>query len=305
MTNLINQITINGETTTFLNYVNPVVNGESVSLSTVGALDGLFTSRFGVASTIWTRDSSSTIYNVKFPVTWETIGTGIVGNIAAVGANFPNNSTRVVFNSNICTPNISPYNNIGAEPRGYLSLDGVGTTNKDYCFAVLNRYSLAIAAFSNSTRSVSTISYMGWMKGSGSGGIYTGTQYPRNFVVVAGDTNTNPWTSFNVARVSVENTTTKQNLLRNNPTFSCSIATAGANSTDVIIRDSASPNNYIGKLWNMMVLPSTAVVGKIYKNTGIDPDTGAVETDQKAYWMCVGTWGTDKIGMRVWTEGIS
>jgi hypothetical protein len=298
MTNLINQISINGETTTFLNYIDPVVKGEVPGRA---GITQLLTAHFGDDRTKWTQDGGDYAWAIRWPVPWETktgtiaapsragfAGVDGVGNARSVLAPYYVTTTARIgtgngINASYITTSTSSWGNYANAPSSYQMI-----------FGVVNNYSICIKAFANNQVDTSepyTMGYQGWLKE----GVYSGLQYPRNYVF---------WDLTASQRVAQENLTTATNVSRQNPTLSCSVATPSANSTDVIIRDSTAPNNYIGKLWNMMILPSTAVVGKIYRNTGIDPDTGQVETDQKAYWMCVGTWGTDKIGMRVWTDNL-
>lgn len=301
MTNLVNQITINGETTTFLNYINPVVAGESPGLA---GITQLLTAHFGNDRTKWTQDGSNLAWAIRWPVSWETK----IGTIAAptragfVGENGVGNARGVILAAystglgRAGTSNTTGTEFISDFPGRWGNYSN-SPASYQMIFAVVNNYGIALRACVNNTltgltHDTSGFMYQGWLKD----GVYAGSQYPRNYVGYGVAT---------FARVTQELLTTKTNLMVQNPALSCSIATPGANSTDIIVRDSTAPNNYIGKLWNMMVLPSTAVVGKIYKNTGIDPDTGVVETDQKAFWLCIGTWGTDKIGMRVWTDNIT
>ena len=297
MTNLINQITINGELTTFLNYVNPVTKG--VFNNGLSSITSLLLTHFGDNRNIWTNGSQYA-WAVRFPVAWET-KTGTIAvpsypNFAGVdGAG----NSRITFcpfystailRANSTNANTTTTVDLRARWGNYLN----APSSHQMIFAVVNNYSIAIKSFPSNTMSdTSTSSWVvyGWAKQ----GVYTGLQYPRNLVALSDSDR---------QRVTQEELTTATSLLDGNPTLSCAVSTPGANSTDVIIRDSTAPNNYIGKLWNMMVLPSSAVVGRIYKNTGIDPDTGVVETDQKAFWVCVGSFGTNKIGMRVWTENI-
>jgi hypothetical protein len=40
-------------------------------------------------------------------------------------------------------------------------------------------------------------------------------------------------------------------------------------------------------------------VGRIYRNTGIDPDGS-----DNPYWMCVAEIGNERLLMRAWAEGL-
>lgn len=297
MTNLINQISINGETTTFLNYVNPVVTGEDVVyFANKSGLDQFFATQWGLDTTKWSSYDYPANYprhNIRFPVPFETLAGSIVnsGGTTVVGTNARCLVTILDGACSFRSTNSSANGSTGA-------MTSMNASCGSYIYAILNDYSLSVFGYRPGKVSPSFFS-VGWLKDPQ----YSGAQFPRNFYRL-GQRWSTPFTLYS-ERITQENLTSKTGMITQNPSLSCSVATPGADSTDVILQDSTTPNNYIGKLWNMMILPSTAVVGKIYKNTGIDPDTGQIETDQKAFWMCVGTWGTDKIGMRVWTENIT
>ena len=288
MTDLINQITINGQTTTYLGYRNPVEN--SVLYDFRQGLINIFTQQFGNTNT---RFLSHDKFYFKFPSSFETMPS------VAMATNGTSAATGWRFAIGTGGGNISFYANSN-NGNGITSVQLAGFTGNwnnqpgtRYMFAVVNNQSVVYAHFGDiNNTSLFWWGYLGWARN----GQYLAANTPRNCVQAANGP------SF--SRVLTENLTTSTNLTVQGPAISCSVATTGANSTEVIIRDSTSPNNYIGQLWNMIRLPSSCVLGKIYKNTGVDPDTDVVETDQKAFWLCVGDWGTDKIGMRVWTEDL-
>lgn len=288
MTALINQIQINGDTTTFLNYVNPISDGEN--LTDYKIYDQLFAAQFGPAPTLWKRHASYPTYSIRFPVPWETLS----GDI-----NDSHTTSRATVHFEYSQYNDYSALNSTTAASGMIKTDyGYNGFTGTYRYAVLNNYSFCFIQFSGLGRT-STLSglYIGWPKDFQ----YTGTQFPRNLIVYR-FTDAIQQNSFR--RVELENQTTLRALIKQNPTLNCEGGEVGANSTDVIIRDSVYPYHYLGKLWNMLILPATAEFGKIYRNTGPDPDTGLIENDQKAFWMCVGSHGIDKIGMRVWTEDI-
>jgi hypothetical protein len=286
MTDLINQITINGKTTNFLNYINPAASGESF-LNTNAVWASLFTAQLtSLRYTVTTGTNYN--YYLRFNVPWETLSGQVSTTNYRAALLFATN--RIRMNS---TGNTS----------GTVAIDSTGNTqysnSSPYAFAVINDYAMAMAFFTGAGLTTLTgFAYVGWTKD----GAFTERQFPRNLACFC---NASSGGSILGDRVSQEGLTTKTTLLTQNPTLSCAISTPGADSAEILIRDSASPNNYIGNMWHTIMLPSAAVNGKVYKNIGIDPDTGNVETDQKAFWLCVGSWGSNKIGMRVWTENIT
>ena len=161
-------------------------------------------------------------------------------------------------------------------------------------YMIANDYSLTfvnVGGGSNGRNSQGFVLYMGWLKNPG----YTGNQYPRNFAYMLNSANTLRATLVNATGTT--NFSTAANSITN-PTIACEVATSGADATDIIFRDDTSPNNAIGKPYNMISLPSSFAVGNIYTNNGVDPDGG-----DNNKWLCVGNWGSRKLGVRVWTEG--
>lgn len=287
MTNLINQITINGKTTTFLNYVNPLIGGESIATDSSNWYT--FLTQQLTSARVSSYNNIYGGYSIRLNPPYETLS-GQVQNASGLGANgrfFIQMSTLRAYFVN--TTNSTGSSLYTASPQTYTS---------PYIFAVINDYAMSIASFATDGRTSGVeIASIGWAKD----GLFTGSQYPRNFYAFGDRSDSAP----SIIRTTAENSTSQTSIGTSNPSLSCAISTPGSDSTDILLRDSASPNNYIGKMWHMMMLPSSAVLGKIYKNTGVDPDTGNVETDQKAFWMCVGSWGGNKLGMRVWTENIT
>lgn len=296
MTNFINQLTINGEVNTFFNYVNPVdQSGEPRTFGGAGWLDDVLTAAYGNTRSVWTPTfNTQGAYNIRFPVPWETL-TGDVSSSASIGSGMRGRiSNRRDF------PYTNTTNADNTSTFVFLGTDG-NTDTAPYTFGVLNKYSFSCVAFTGANRSGNFFfKHFGWAKDRQ----YTGGVYPRSLIGISSCSNIG---YFSAGRVSTENGNTATYFLTTQPAISCLISTPGANSNDIILQDNISPNNYIGKAWNLIRLPSSAVVGKIYKNTGADPDTGNVETDQKRFYMCVGTWGVggEKFGMRLWTENIT
>lgn len=285
MTNLINTITINGQSTTFLNYVNPVVSAESYAMTDANC-----------------RSVLTTAWGASKVVVYSSFLTALLppGDLLFTGTAGVHNNRFDMYSFGTIRFENYINSSTNSASRSYVqALDPqFSLSASTHTFGVINPFGFIFASFTSDTRAtLNSLILRSWLKN----GIFTGNQRTRN-VVGLDFVNTGVRTFF---RPSVENTTTRLELLTQNPSLLCAIATPGANASEIIVRDSVSPNNYIGQLWNMIMMPSSCVVGKIYKNTGIDPDTGQIETDQKAFWMCLGSWGANKIGMRVWTEDIT
>lgn len=289
MATLINQDNVGN---TYLNYINPAfTGGEPITAYSANWLTSFLTTAYGNDRNRWTASTTTGVYNMRFPVAWETI-TGAIATTAAgsltVGTRFQlsNRQDGYLINSTNA--------NTAVLATGF-NVSGTAAASNSYSFAVCNNNSIAIATFSGYNRDgVVGFKYYGWLKN----GSYTGSNYPRNFISMARQDGA--MSNLLVAkRVATENAITAADLLQANPTLNCSISTPGANATDVIIRDNASPNNFIGIAWNLMMLPATAVIGGVYKNTGVDPDGS-----NQSFWLCVANWGSNKLGMRVWTENV-
>jgi hypothetical protein len=293
MTDLISTIFINGEKTTFLNYISPLIGGEPWASGSATWLDSMLTAQFGDTRNIWTKSTTSGVYNIRFPASFETR----TGNVADVNLGNIGAGMRAQISVAQLINCISANSN-GSNDRCQIGSSFGGFGGNQYTFAVINNYAFAYVSFNASDRSGDrAFKYTGWAKS----GQYPSFLYPRNFTGVARSDSV-----FIAGRIGTENSfDNPAYFMQTQPVISCQIPTTGANASDIILQDGNSPNYYIGKLWHCIRLPSSCVNGKIYKNTGVDPDTGIIETDQKAFWMCVGSWGTDKIGMRVWTDNIT
>jgi len=75
--------------------------------------------------------------------------------------------------------------------------------------------------------------------------------------------------------------------------------TPGANTTELYLRDNTSPHKAMGYVPNLLKTNLQIPVGQVYRNTGIDPDGSNMNT-----WICVGVFGSERILMRVWTQGL-
>jgi hypothetical protein len=270
---------------TYFGYVTPVTGGVLTDRATFWT--SLLGAHLGSEGIKWSRYGSLEI-SIRFPVAWETI----TGNVV--------NRTNFRFNLDFV---YNDWTRVCTTTTGYDVLkvaEGFRTypfLDNSYIFGVINDYSLVYASFTNIYRTTGlAATYAGWLKDPQ----FTGNQFPRNACILP----LGAWdSSIEFYRVKFENLTERTQMSKDStlmsPAINCSIPTAGANTTDVIWRDSTSPNPYIGKLWNVIQGPSNCVAGQIYKNTGVDPDGS-----NNAFWMCIGVWGARSLLMRVWTEDI-
>ena len=172
-----------------------------------------------------------------------------------------------------------------------------------YC--CLNNRSLSIFSIQREGSDILNSTYgfvsYGWL----SNPIYTGSAYPRNAYSLYLSSNEN---SRGAGRPSAENSPVRQNFqiptdttadsIANYP-VSCQSATPGANTTELYLRDNTSPHKAMGYVPNLIKTSLQIPVGQVYRNTGIDPDGSNMNT-----WICVGVFGSERILMRVWTQGL-
>lgn len=278
MTSLINQATIGGKLHTFVGYVNQFEMGTFNIDDTWGTtIRDAWIAQFGNANKYNNPDSFSAY--VIFPTAFETL----TGNASA-----SKYRARILSFQGVNQVNSS---NGDSQITFFVNKTG---GNGSYPFMLINDFSMSWAGFANSARTGAVnFASAGWLDNAQ----YTGAQFPRNFYWV---------TNGGSGRVQQENLKTERTFTTGSPALSCSIATPGANSSKVVLTDSVSPFNYIGNAHGLIRMPSSCVIGKIYKNTGIDPVSGVSEAGTNYNnWVCVGTWGTDKIGLRIWTENIT
>ena len=171
----------------------------------------------------------------------------------------------------------------------------VSVDNPSYVYyCVLNNFSLNIfsSQFSgNSLSGASDFRSSGFLKNP----LYLGNAFPRNaycYGLQQGGRRTDLENSNTLKALSLSSS------IVNYP-VSCQVATPGANATEFYLRDSDPPNKAIGYMSNILKTSLDIQVGRIYRNTGIDPDGS-----NNPHWICVGKIGTDSILMRVWASGL-
>lgn len=179
--------------------------------------------------------------------------------------------------------------------------------NPDFVYyCVLNSSSLNIFGCAFTGNSLNNVDYsfvsLGWVKNP----LYSGASFPRNaYHFILDDSgsargggrasleNNNSFTTFRVP------TTASADAIANY-SITCQSATPGANTTDLVLRDNASPNKAIGIAPNLLKTILQIPVGQTFRNTGVDPD-GSINP----YWICVGVFGSERVLMRVWVENMT
>jgi len=292
MTNLINS---HGDNV-FYNYRTPLVMGETGALSTTSLRSFIEAKLPGGEGITWSLSGTSgdTLF-ARLPAPGLEMKTTNVTSLTSPGRRIE--MTAAFFGARVNTSNnpTTGHSIVGSTVSS-LSNDG-----NNILFAVINDYAVCWAAFSNSTLStLRAFAYCGWLREPQ----FTGTSVsPRGLCSIRVQS------SVTAVRPTAENTTSATTLSTadnaiTNPPITCNIATSGADATDIVIRDGAAPNNAIGKLYNCVSLPNEAVVGQIWKNTGVDPETGLAHTSGNTdKYLVVCPWGGRKLGMRIWTEG--
>lgn len=173
-------------------------------------------------------------------------------------------------------------------------------------YFVVNSFSVSMFRCNTSGNALDNSNYIfrqvGWVKNP----LYTGTDYPLNaYYYFLNSSSTlkgggRPALPNNTARTVLRVPTGTSADPIANYSITCQTSTPGANTTDLVIRDDASPNRAIGVASNLLKTSLAIPVGQVYRNTGVDPDGS-----NNPFWICVGTMGSERILMRVWTQGLT
>lgn len=214
-------------------------------------------------------------------------------------------SNLQISTTNSSTSNSSVFYRIKGSIQSLTNAEAIGNTTRAH-YAVLNNRSFSIVSMETDGEGLrtSTASFasVGWL----SNPLYSGASFPRNayFLYSRNDSNSGSGSG----RVSAENSDILEALRFPdigipdpiaNYSINCQTATPGANATELYLRDNNAPNKAIGYVPNLLKTNLAIPVGDIYRNTGIDPDGSNVNT-----WICVGIFGSERLLMRVWTQGL-
>lgn len=276
----------------FYNYITPVIKGEAGSDYNANVLT-YYQTALGSSNVFF----SFPFLYVRFPAPGIENKTGTLS-----GSNFRVRFYASTSNAmgNFIQVDTGNANGLGSKVGVDSGGSGISSSTSDLSFKVTNQYATCHALFS-SNMTFKSFCYAGWLREP----VYSGATYPRGLVV---------YQTFSsvLKRVEQENQSTLINLSQSadsitSPPIVCTAGTdpgdGSAIATDIVIRDAASPNHPVGKLWNCIDLPADCVVGSIYRNAGnYDADAS---TSEKDFYLCVMPWGTRKLGMRIWTENVN
>ena len=300
MTALINT---DGRGNYYYNYVNASSGGEQRGWinGTVRAVPAdLLSAKFpsGSGSNWFGGNTPTAGISLRFPVPWETR----TATVTAV--NTSNLGFRIMWQQNF-TSNLFFHasNTVGTSAQAVSIPPGsaVSSAATERSYWYLNDYCLMVASFSTESRMTLTgFRYMGWTRRPN----FINANYPRSLVCIRVT-----GSGLEAFRVGQENTNNLGSLytgldIINTPALSCEIATTGANFTQVLLRDSNPPYNYIGIPYGLKQGPLVTSVGQIVKNVGIDPEVvGGVQHPNVSY-ICLFRWGLGNLFMPIWTEGL-
>lgn len=247
---------------------------------------------------------SATTLRVIFPTSFESLTLPATSAKYRFGEEYASTATTnfsVTSASRISYPTIAN-NNRTLYDSTYLA---AGSSSRVF-YGVLNNRSLNIFSIERNGPDLNNNDFcfvsFGWLNNS----IYSGSAFPRNAYILILDSTTSRIQGF---RPSAENSNVVRNFqipqlpdadpIANYP-VSCQSATPGANTTEFYLRDNVAPNKAIGYVPNLLKTSLQIPVGGVYRNTGIDPDLSDMNT-----WICVGVLGSERILMRVWTQGLA
>ena len=248
---------------------------------------------FGQTCAIEDPRNVSGLYLI-LPNSFETL------SLPVTSSNYRFNNDGINSNNNSNFPTVASH----ALGISALQLNQPSADRVFYC--CLNNRSLSIFSIQRNGSNLSNNSYgfvsYGWL----SNPIYTGSAYPRNAYSLFLNSNQ---TLRSAGRPSAENSPVRQDFqipkettadsIANYP-VSCQSATPGANTTELYLRDNTSPHKAMGYVPNLLKTSLQIPVGQVYRNTGIDPDGSNMNT-----WICVGVFGSERILMRVWAQGLN
>jgi hypothetical protein len=240
--------------------------------------------------------ASSTTFNLILPVSFESL------SLPATASKFRFN--RLGISKDMGNPSTTT---MDSQYCGINCLDLFGNIfgrSSSYYWAVLNSHSLSIFVdnYTNSNQRYNFFS-CGWLKDP----LFTASVFVQNayFLWTLGpslDVRAAGRPSLAFAVNNRQNfvlpTATTPDPIANYP-VSCQTATPGANTTEFYLRDNVAPNKAVGYIPNVLKCSLNLSVGRIYRNTGVDPDGS-----NNPYWKCVAKMGNESILMRGWATGI-
>jgi hypothetical protein len=292
MPNLINE----HEDNVFYNYRTRLVLGESLGGNTSGLLNTFLAQKLGSSGVNWFN--SGVTYGLRFAAPGLEMKTANITTTSSGAA-------RAYLSTNFRTSQVNSNNTVSTSGNyvGEGSTANVNSLSSDVTYAIINSYSLIYCSFNSTFTTIRKFVYLGWLREPS----YTGTSvgvrglaclYNMQGISISGYVSPTAENATGATTLS-----TADNAITN-PAITCSIATPGADWSDIVIRDNSAPNNAIGKLYNCISVPNSFTVGQIIKNTGVDPETGLAYTSANINkYRVVMPWGGRMLAMRVWSEG--
>jgi hypothetical protein len=239
--------------------------------------------------------ANSTTFNLILPVSFESL------SLPATASKF--RFDRLGISRTIGNPSTTTMESQYCNSNCLDLLSNIFGHSSSYYWAVLNSHSLSIAASTTIPSDPVVFFSCGWLKNP----LFPQSAFVQNayFLWTVGlDSGSRaagrPSLAFggNARQNFVIPEATTPNPLANYP-VSCQTATPGANTTEFYLRDNVAPNKAVGYAPNLLKSSLNIPAGRIYRNTGIDPDGS-----NNPYWKCVAKIGSESLLMRVWATGL-
>lgn len=163
-----------------------------------------------------------------------------------------------------------------------LPYSNISIPSSSFCYSVINQYSMAVACFDDYENTVlRKFIYVGWLRDPK----YVGSTALRGFVSLEITQN-----SSNLYRILMEDSAVYEQIspLNTRRLFIEDLC------LDACVKDFS--NGYLGKLYNCIELPANTAIGEYCENIGRDADS---MVDEPRFYLCVGNWGVNKLGMRI------
>ena len=236
--------------------------------------------------------ANSTTFNLILPVSFESL------SLPATASKFRFN--RLGISKDMGNPSTTTMDSQYCGINCLDLLDNIFGRSSSYYWAVLNSHSLSIFVDNDFSTQRYTFFSCGWLKDP----LFTTSVFVQNayflWTFLPGLAAGRPSLAFgaNNRQNFVFPGAATPNPIANYP-VSCQSATPGANLTEFYLRDNVAPNKAVGYVPNVLKCSLPLSVGRIYRNTGIDPDGS-----DNPYWMCVAEIGNERLLMRAWAEGL-
>ncbi|MBD2118232.1 MULTISPECIES: hypothetical protein [Microcystis] len=237
-------------------------------------------------------------FNLILPVPFETLSLPVASN------RWRFTSTAINTTNTTGIPAIQMIVQGGSQ--SLANSQAINSTTRVH-YGVLNNSSFSMFSIRTEGANINNVEFsfasIGWLRNP----LYSGSAFPRNAYYLFNVANNN--NASGSGRPSAENTTVLQRLQYPNVniadpianySINCQTATPGANATELYLRDNVAPHKAIGYVPNLLKTSLQIPVGQVYRNTGIDPDGSNMNT-----WICVGVFGSERILMRVWAQGLN